>query len=88
MVRTQYRPHHQRNPTSGFASCDPVDGSNYLLRHRIMAHFHYDTGEEYLQAHEFGPAVRHLLQSVLMWPFDRRYHTYLARALARKPVAE
>jgi glycosyltransferase involved in cell wall biosynthesis len=67
---------------------DPVDGSNYLLRHRIMAHFHYDTGEEYLQAHEFGPAVRHLLQSVLMWPFDRRYHTYLARALARKPVAE
>jgi hypothetical protein len=65
---------------------DPVDGGNFLLRRRSLAHVHFDTGEEYLQAQAYGPALAHLLQAIRLWPLERRHYIFLARVLLRRPV--
>jgi glycosyltransferase involved in cell wall biosynthesis len=62
---------------------DPVDGGNLLLRHRSLAYVHFDAGDEYYMAGDFRSALRHLVRSAALWPFNVRHHTYLARALVR-----
>lgn len=67
---------------------DPFDGRNALLRRRSTAYVHFDAGDEYLQAGEFGRARHFLLRAVANWPFELRYAVFLLRALLRKPVVE
>jgi glycosyltransferase involved in cell wall biosynthesis len=66
---------------------DPIDGGNYLLKRRSFAYIHSDAGDEYLAAGHYGLALRHLLRTVLLWPFDSRYHARLARALVKSVLA-
>jgi hypothetical protein len=64
---------------------DPIDRGNRLMLRRSLAYIHSDAGDEYLAAGQYGRALWHLARTVLLWPFDYRYHTMLARALI-KPV--
>jgi glycosyltransferase involved in cell wall biosynthesis len=66
---------------------DPVDSGNHLLRRRTLAYIHFDAGGEYLTAGKYGLALRHLLRTVALWPFDYRYHATLARALLKPVIA-
>jgi glycosyltransferase involved in cell wall biosynthesis len=59
---------------------DPVDGSNRVLRRRILAWYHWATGADYLWAARYSMALRHLLHSLMLWPFERREAAFLLRA--------
>jgi glycosyltransferase involved in cell wall biosynthesis len=76
---------HQRRVLERAFEGDPVDRGNRWLRRRSLADIHFDAGDEYYAAGQYRNALRHLAQSVTLWPFDRRYYTYAARALL-KPV--
>jgi len=69
-----------------FAASSGRGRGNYLLRRRSLSYVHFDTGDEYLDASQYGPALRHLIHSLALWPFDYRTHLHFARALMRKPV--
>jgi glycosyltransferase involved in cell wall biosynthesis len=62
---------------------DAIDGANHLLQRRVLAYIHADAGGEYLTAGRTRLALRHLLQTLVFWPFDYRYYILLARALMK-----
>lgn len=65
---------------------DPVDRCNLFMRQRTRAYISFDSGNEYLDAREYGRAMLFLSQAIAFWPFNYRYYLYLIRAIARKPI--
>ena len=63
---------------------DPIAAADRLLRRRGLAYVHFDAGDEYFAAGDYRAARRHLLRSVVLWPFSYRHCSYLARTVIRR----
>src|SRR5207248_2616714 len=77
---------HQMRVAERAFQDDPIDRGNSLLRRRSLAYIHFDAGEGYFALGNYGPAFRHLLRSVTLWPFEYRYHAYLTRVLIKQII--
>jgi glycosyltransferase involved in cell wall biosynthesis len=65
---------------------DPIERGNHRMRRLSLARIHFDAGDEYLHAGDYGDAIRHLLHSVALCPLNTNYYVYLLRAIMRRPV--
>jgi glycosyltransferase involved in cell wall biosynthesis len=60
---------------------DRVNSPSGLLHRRALGRSHWITGKQYHRAGEHAFALRHLLQSIALWPFDSRSYRSLASVL-------